>query len=62
MREVTLTLQDVGLMPTMAAATARLHDALVDSMQARNVGWDSEKQFSWRELADKLDSIPVLRD
>jgi 3-hydroxyisobutyrate dehydrogenase-like beta-hydroxyacid dehydrogenase len=54
MREVAATLQDVGLSPTMAAATARRHDALLDAMQTAACTFNPNEKFSWRELADKL--------
>jgi len=54
MREVALTLEDVGLPPIMAAATAQRHDALVDAMAAAGVGYPEDGKFSWRALADAL--------
>jgi 3-hydroxyisobutyrate dehydrogenase-like beta-hydroxyacid dehydrogenase len=54
MREVALTLEDVGITPTMAAATAARHDALVRQMAAAGVAYPAEGTFSWRALADAL--------
>jgi 3-hydroxyisobutyrate dehydrogenase-like beta-hydroxyacid dehydrogenase len=54
MREVAHTLAEVGIEPTMAAATARCQDALIDAMAARNWVLAREAPFSWRELADAL--------
>jgi 3-hydroxyisobutyrate dehydrogenase-like beta-hydroxyacid dehydrogenase len=54
MREVAHTLQDVGVEPTMARATALLQDALVDAMAARGLAYPQGEAFSWRWLADAL--------
>ena len=54
MREVAHTLQDVGVEPTMARATALLQDALVDAMAAQGVAYPHGEEFSWRWLADAL--------
>jgi 3-hydroxyisobutyrate dehydrogenase-like beta-hydroxyacid dehydrogenase len=54
MREVARTLQDVGIEPTMALATATRQDALLDAMAARGVSYSRETPFSWRDLADAL--------
>ena len=54
MREVAHTLEDVGVEPTMARATALLQDALVDAMAARGVAYPHGEEFSWRWLADAL--------
>ncbi|MEJ0040150.1 MAG: DUF1932 domain-containing protein [Gammaproteobacteria bacterium] len=54
MREVARTLEDAGLEPTMAAATARLQDGLVDEMRERGVAYSKEERFSWHKLADAL--------
>jgi 3-hydroxyisobutyrate dehydrogenase-like beta-hydroxyacid dehydrogenase len=54
MREVALTLEDVGITPTMAAATAARHDALVRQMAEAGVAYPAEGTFSWRALADAL--------
>ncbi|HUI61035.1 MAG TPA: DUF1932 domain-containing protein [Steroidobacteraceae bacterium] len=54
MREVARTLQDIGLEPTMARATAQRQDALIDAMQARGLTYTGQAPFSWRELADAL--------
>jgi 3-hydroxyisobutyrate dehydrogenase-like beta-hydroxyacid dehydrogenase len=54
MREVAHTLQDVGVEPTMARATAARQDALVDAMAAQGVAYPHGEAFSWRWLADAL--------
>jgi len=54
MREVSRTLEDVGLEPTMAAATALREDALIDAMAALGIAYPHGKAFSWRELVDSL--------
>jgi 3-hydroxyisobutyrate dehydrogenase-like beta-hydroxyacid dehydrogenase len=60
MREVAATVQDAGLVPHMALATAARHDALVDDMAAAGIAYDPSRAFSWRELADALlpQSVP----
>ena len=54
MREVAHTLEDVGIEPTMARATAVRQDALVDAMAAHAVAYPHGEAFSWRWLADAL--------
>lgn len=54
MREVMETLQDVGVIPLMAQATAQSQDALVDAMQERGIAYDAKREFIWQELVDKL--------
>jgi 3-hydroxyisobutyrate dehydrogenase-like beta-hydroxyacid dehydrogenase len=54
MREVARTLEDAGFEPTMAAATARLQDALVDEMGQYGIPYSKEEKFSWPRLADAL--------
>ena len=61
MREVAATVQDAGLVPHMALATAARQDALVDDMQAAGIAYDASQAFSWRELADTLMQQPVPR-
>lgn len=56
MREVALTLEEVGLEPTMALATAARHDALVDAMAAEAIAYAKDLPFSWRALIDALNS------
>ncbi len=56
MREVAATLGDVGIAPTMAAATAVRHDALVQQMAEAGIAYPADGKFSWRELADALAS------
>jgi 3-hydroxyisobutyrate dehydrogenase-like beta-hydroxyacid dehydrogenase len=54
MREVAHTLQDVGIEPTMALATAARQDWLIDAMTAHGIGYPHREPFSWRWLADAL--------
>jgi 3-hydroxyisobutyrate dehydrogenase-like beta-hydroxyacid dehydrogenase len=54
MREVALTLEEVGLEPTMALAVAARHDALVDAMAAEAIPYLKDHAFSWRALIDAL--------
>jgi 3-hydroxyisobutyrate dehydrogenase-like beta-hydroxyacid dehydrogenase len=54
MREVARTLEDAGFEPTMAGATARLQDALVEEMRAHGLTYSKEEKFSWHQLADAL--------
>jgi 3-hydroxyisobutyrate dehydrogenase-like beta-hydroxyacid dehydrogenase len=56
MREVGHTLEDVGLEPIMALATAARQDALIDAMTAHGLGYPHGQPFSWRWLADALAS------
>jgi 3-hydroxyisobutyrate dehydrogenase-like beta-hydroxyacid dehydrogenase len=54
MREVARTLEEAGFEPTMAAATARLQDGLVEEMLEHGVPYSKEEKFSWQKLADAL--------
>jgi 6-phosphogluconate dehydrogenase (decarboxylating) len=54
MREVALTLEEVGIRPVMARATAVRHDALVDAMAAAGYPYPAGGALSWRALADAL--------
>ena len=54
MHEVARTLEGAGFEPTMAAATARLQDALVDEMREHGLAYSKEEKFSWSRLADAL--------
>jgi 3-hydroxyisobutyrate dehydrogenase-like beta-hydroxyacid dehydrogenase len=54
MREVAHTLQEVGIEPTMALATAARQDALIDEMVAKGLSYAHGQAFSWRALADAL--------
>jgi 3-hydroxyisobutyrate dehydrogenase-like beta-hydroxyacid dehydrogenase len=68
MREVAHTLEDVGIEPTMALATAARQDWVIDAMAARGIkyphgepggplgqpGGPMGQPFSWRWLADAL--------
>ena len=59
MREVAHTLADVRLEPTMALATAARQQWLIDAMAAKGIGYPEHERFSWRRLADALQSTPV---
>jgi 3-hydroxyisobutyrate dehydrogenase-like beta-hydroxyacid dehydrogenase len=54
MREVAHTLEEVGIEPTMARATAARQDALMDEMAAHGLSYPHGQSFSWRWLADAL--------
>lgn len=55
MREVARTLEDVGVDPLMALATAARQDGLVDAMKAEGISYSAlGSPFSWRELLDGL--------
>jgi 3-hydroxyisobutyrate dehydrogenase-like beta-hydroxyacid dehydrogenase len=55
MREVGRTLEDVGVEPTMALATAARQDWLIDAMTSKGLTYSSlPPPFSWRDLADRL--------
>jgi 3-hydroxyisobutyrate dehydrogenase-like beta-hydroxyacid dehydrogenase len=54
MREVAVTLEEVGIEPTMALAAAARHDALVDAMSAAGLAYPHGRDFSWRALIDAL--------
>ncbi len=54
MREVMETLQDVGVEPRMADATARLQDAFVDAMAERGLPYPHGQTFDWPAFTDKL--------
>jgi 3-hydroxyisobutyrate dehydrogenase-like beta-hydroxyacid dehydrogenase len=60
MREVAHTLEDVGIEPTMARATAVRQDALIDEMEAQGLSYPHGQAFSWRTLADAL-ADPINR-
>jgi len=54
MREVMQTLEDVGITPRMADATARVQDAFVDAMQQRGVSYPHDADFDWPSFTDLL--------
>jgi 3-hydroxyisobutyrate dehydrogenase-like beta-hydroxyacid dehydrogenase len=54
MREVVHTLEDVGMEPVMALATAARQDWVVDAMAAHGLNYPHGEPFSWRWLADSL--------
>lgn len=51
MREVALTVEDVGMQPLMAAATALRQDWMADLVSAGTV---SKAETSWRKVADAI--------
>jgi len=57
MREVAATLEDIGIRPIMAAATAERQDALVRQMVEAGVPYPAGEEFSWRALADALAAV-----
>jgi len=54
MREVAHTLEDVGVAPMMALATAARQDWVIDAMKAHGVKYPHGEPFSWRWLVDAL--------
>jgi 3-hydroxyisobutyrate dehydrogenase-like beta-hydroxyacid dehydrogenase len=54
MREVAHTLEDIGMAPTMALATAARQDWVIDAMKAHGVKYPHGEPFSWRAFADAL--------
>jgi len=67
MREVAATLTDGGIAPRMAAATAELHDWLVDALAAAGASYRANGEFDWRKAADALlgnagDQAPSVAD
>jgi 3-hydroxyisobutyrate dehydrogenase-like beta-hydroxyacid dehydrogenase len=54
MREVAHTLEDVGVAPMMALATAARQDWVIDAMKAHGVKYPHGEAFSWRWFADAL--------
>ncbi len=56
MREAAQALRDVGIDPLMAEATAERQDLLVKEIAGQPAESRDGKPFSWRDLADALDS------
>ena len=56
MREAADALRDVGIDPLMAEAAAKRQDSLVKEIAGQNLASRAGSPFSWRELADALDS------
>jgi 3-hydroxyisobutyrate dehydrogenase-like beta-hydroxyacid dehydrogenase len=54
MREVARTLEEVGIEPTMALATATRQDGLIDAMAAQGVTYPRGEPFSWQSFVDAL--------
>jgi 3-hydroxyisobutyrate dehydrogenase-like beta-hydroxyacid dehydrogenase len=54
MREVALTLKEIGIEPTMALAIAARQDGLVDAMSTAALAYPKDRPFSWRALLDAL--------
>ena len=58
MREVALTLENAGIPPIMATATAVRQDTLVQQMADACLPYPAGGAFSWRALADALAAAP----
>jgi 3-hydroxyisobutyrate dehydrogenase-like beta-hydroxyacid dehydrogenase len=56
MREAAQALRDVGINPLMSEATAEKQASLVKEIACQSADSRAGKPFSWRELADALDS------
>jgi 3-hydroxyisobutyrate dehydrogenase-like beta-hydroxyacid dehydrogenase len=56
MREAAQALRDVGIDPLMAEAAAERQDSLVKEIDGQPAESREGKPFSWRDLADALDS------
>jgi 3-hydroxyisobutyrate dehydrogenase-like beta-hydroxyacid dehydrogenase len=54
MREVARTLEQVGVEPLMALATAARQDRLIDAMAEHQLEYPRGEAFSWRRLVDAL--------
>jgi 3-hydroxyisobutyrate dehydrogenase-like beta-hydroxyacid dehydrogenase len=54
MREVAKALEDVGIEPMMALATAQRQEQLPSEMADHDIVYDSDQPFSWRRLADAV--------
>lgn len=54
MREVAVTISDVGVDPVMALATAERQAWLVEAMGAQGLRYSELEPFAWRELVDAL--------
>ena len=61
LREAAITVAAAGFTPRMASAIAESQDALVDAMAAAGIKYDSNMEFSWRSLADQLDTTTTSR-
>jgi len=58
MREVAATIEEVGIRPIMAAATAVRQEAVVQQMATAGIPYPAGGTFSWRALADALAARP----
>ncbi len=54
MREVARTLEEVGIEPTMALATAARQDWLIEEMAAQGVKYPRDAPFVWQSFVDSL--------
>ena len=54
MREAAATLEDGGIAPRMADATAALHDWFVAALTERGLAFKSNRAFDWRQAVDAL--------
>ncbi|MGH8778859.1 DUF1932 domain-containing protein [Paraburkholderia sp.] len=61
MREVSETLHEVGIEPSMSDACAQLQDRFVDTMAARGVKYETLSPFVWRDVLDLLQGPDTSR-
>lgn len=54
MREVALTLRDIGIEPVMATAIAERQQWLIDQLADKGLTLEQGDLFAWRALADQL--------
>jgi 3-hydroxyisobutyrate dehydrogenase-like beta-hydroxyacid dehydrogenase len=54
MREVAETLEDAGINPFMALATAELQDWLTQLLETGRISYKANEPFSWRAIADAI--------
>lgn len=59
MREAAATLEDGGIAPRMAAATAGLHDWFVAALAERGLAFKSNGAFDWHRALDALLEEPA---
>ncbi|MCW5773642.1 MAG: NAD(P)-dependent oxidoreductase [Rhodospirillaceae bacterium] len=62
MREVAATLDDGGLTPRMAPATAGLHDWFVEALAACGAAYGTNGGFDWKRAVDALLAEPPSGD
>jgi 3-hydroxyisobutyrate dehydrogenase-like beta-hydroxyacid dehydrogenase len=54
MREVSRTVREAGVEPSMSEASARLQDRFVDDMARRDMQYEALLPFDWRDVLDRL--------